>query len=86
MRKVASRYAYPPSLFRYALALGLNYRAEESQRILAVLQNLNSEGIYAEAVENWKILAERYPQLTEVNPPPVDHIRLEKELTNKPHR
>lgn len=75
MRKVATRNAYPPSLFRYALALGLNHRYQESQRMLAVLQKLHPEDIYAEAVNNWKIMANRYPQLANVKPPPVDYSK-----------
>lgn len=86
MKKAASRYAYPPSLFRYALALGLNHEYEESRRILAVLQNLNSKEIYGEAVNNWGFMAKKYPQLANVVPPTVDNMQLEKKLLNKPHR
>ena len=78
MEKAATRYAYPPSLFRYALALGLNYKFDESRRILAVLQNTTSAEIYGEAFDNWALMVERYPQLSQVAPPPIDRLYLEK--------
>ena len=80
MSKVATRYPYPPSLFRYALALGLNHDYQESQRILAVLQKLHDEDIYAEAVDNWGILTDKYPQLANVKPPSVDTALLDGEF------
>lgn len=86
MGKVVSRYGYPPSLFRYALALGLNGRPIEAQRIMAVLQNTTNAEIYAEAFDNWASMAERYPQLSQVVPPSIDSLRLEQTLANKPHR
>ena len=86
MGKVVSRYGYPPSLFRYALALGLNGRPIEAQRIMAVLQNTTNAEIYAEAFDNWASMAERYPQLSQVMPPPIDILRLKQALANKPHR
>ena len=73
MRKSSNRFAFPPSLFRYALALGLNHRYEEAERVLLVLQKLHAEDIYAEAVGNWKIMSEKYPQLVRVKLPEVNY-------------
>ena len=81
MGKVVSRYGYPPSLFRYALALGLNGRPTEAQRIMAVLQSTTNAEIYAEAFDNWASMAERYPQLSQVVLPPIDMLRLEKNIS-----
>ena len=81
MGKVVSRYGYPPSLLRYALALGLNNRPVEAQRIMTVLQNTTNAEIYAEAFDNWASMAERYPQLSQVVLPPIDMLRLEKNIS-----
>lgn len=74
MRKISNRFSFPPSLFRYALALGLNHHYKEAERVLLVLQKLHAEDIYAEAVENWKVMSEKYPQLVQVKPPKVDYV------------
>lgn len=78
MRKVSSRYAFPPSLFRYALALGLNHQYEEAEKVMLVLQKLHEESIYAEAVLNWKAMGEKYPQLLKVNLPEVNYDLLDE--------
>lgn len=77
MRQVSSRYPFPPSLFRYSLALGLNHQHKEAQRILLVLQKLHSESIYAEAVDNWAVMSQKYPQLLKVKPPEVNYSLIE---------
>lgn len=72
MRDVAGRYPYPPSLFRYALALGLNSRYEESARQLRILKALykpiysNAPRHYDEAIQAIRALSEKYPQLNNV--------------------
>ena len=43
-----------------------------------VLQKLHEESIYAEAVENWKIMGDKYPQLLKVNPSEPNHDLIEK--------
>lgn len=66
MHRVASRFPYPPSLFRYVLALGLNGQPEEARQQLRVLQSLHSADHYAQAVENIGLMQERYPALKQV--------------------
>jgi len=65
MRKVAHRYAYPPALLRYALALGLNHRPQEAALELRRLKQLNSEQ-FSEVRPGWEALAKVYPQLAQV--------------------
>lgn len=66
MRKVAHRYAYPPALFRYALALALNHRYEAAERELQRLGRLHRKARFDEAREGWALLSERYEQLQHV--------------------
>lgn len=66
MEKVAHRYAYPPALFRYALALLLNGRADEGRLELVKLRQLHGEEMYLEAKENLRMLAKKYPQLNNI--------------------
>lgn len=69
MRKVVFRFAYPPALFRYALALGLNGRYEEASLQLLRLRQLHPKARFAEAVDNWRTLEETYPALKNVQLP-----------------
>lgn len=69
MRQVAFRYAYPPAMFRYALALGLNGRYEEAETQLLRLRQLHSPIRYQEAQEGWMAMAERFPELGNVRVP-----------------
>lgn len=71
MRKVAFRYAYPPVMFRYALALGLNGRYEEAGTQLMRLRQLHPPVRYQEALEGWTVLAEKFPELGNVAVPSV---------------
>lgn len=63
MRKVAHRYPYPPSLFRYSLALGLNGHIDEAREQLAILRALHGDEHYQEAWQSLVSLKWRYPQL-----------------------
>src|SRR5690606_5411810 len=66
MRKVAHRYPYPPSLFRYSLALALNGRAQQASDQLVVLRALHGDRHYDEAVLSLGDMQEQYPQLRDV--------------------
>ena len=72
MGEVAHRYPYPPALFRYALALGLNGKHEEAELELRRLKNLHASIRYEEGVAGWEILSARYPQLRQVTLPQPD--------------
>ncbi len=63
MRKVAHRYPYPSSLFRYALALGLNGDAQEAYKQMMILRSLHKIEFYEESVEAVRQMQKRYPQL-----------------------
>ncbi|WP_147174753.1 PglL family O-oligosaccharyltransferase [Pseudomonas sp. AG1028] len=63
MRKVAHRYPYPPSLFRYSLALGLNGHTDEAREQLSILRALHGEEHYMEALQSIELMGKRYPQL-----------------------
>ena len=63
MRKVAHRYPYPPSLFRYSLALGLNGYSQEARAQLSILRALHGEENYLEALQSIKEMGKLYPQL-----------------------
>lgn len=69
MGKVAHRYPYPPALMRYALALGLNHRAEESALELRRLKQIQPADRFEEVLELWPSLVARYPQLAKVSLP-----------------
>lgn len=49
MRKVAHRYPYPPSMFRYALVLGLNNQTALAEQELLRLRALHGEEHYQQA-------------------------------------
>jgi hypothetical protein len=63
MRKVAHRYPHTFSLFRYALALGLNNQPAAARQQLLILQSLHGEKDYAEARQAWQTLQTKHPQL-----------------------
>lgn len=63
MRKVAHRYPYPPSLFRYSLALFLNGQPNLAKQELLRLRALHGEELYQGARLGMISMAERYPQL-----------------------
>lgn len=66
MRRVAHNKAFPPALFRYALALGLNHQPEAAELELRRLRSLHGAKHYEEARVAWQGLAEKYPQLAVV--------------------
>ncbi|NMM19473.1 MAG: hypothetical protein HHJ15_05905 [Rhodoferax sp.] len=66
MRKVSERFGYPPVLFRYALAAGLNGQPEIAQQTLARLCRIHPPARCSEAREGWTALQVRYPQLAGV--------------------
>lgn len=66
MRKVAHRFAYAPSLFRYALALGLNDRYEEAAVEIQRLERLHPPAFFREALVQWRRLSDHRPQLGRV--------------------
>ncbi len=73
MRKVAFRYPQPPTLFRYALALGMNGYPEKASAQLLVIQKLFEEDVYQEASNNYTRMAKIYMQLDAVQiPVPLD--------------
>ncbi|MBA4078443.1 MAG: hypothetical protein C0508_25665, partial [Cyanobacteria bacterium PR.023] len=65
MRLVAGRYGYPPVLFRYALALGLNGRVLDAEAELARLRALHPPERYQEALEGWTEARRRFPYLND---------------------
>lgn len=67
MHKVARRYPYPPSLFRYSLALGLNGHVDKAREQLSILRALHGEKHYFEALRSMELAGERYPQLREIS-------------------
>ena len=63
MRKVSLRFGYPPVLFRYALAAGLNGHHEVALGTLERICRIHEPQRCAEAREGWVALQSRYPQL-----------------------
>ena len=63
MRKVAHRYPYSPSLFRYSLALALNGKTKQASDQLRVLRSLYGDGHYQEGILAFKSMEEKHPQL-----------------------
>ena len=66
MRKVSERFGYPPVMFRYALAAGLNGQPEISQQTLQRLCRIHGPQRCMEARDGWKALKAQYPQLQEM--------------------
>lgn len=63
MRKVSERFGFPPILFRYALAAGLNGQPKVAQETLERICRIHALPRCLEARESWKILEMRYPAL-----------------------
>lgn len=57
-RKVAHRYPYPPALFRYTLALGMNGQTDAAKLELQRLRQLHGDELYKEAIGGIRSLAE----------------------------
>ena len=71
MKNIAHRYPYPPSLMRYAIALGLNHSPKEAALELKRLRQLHAPKHTLEAIQGWQILAKKYPQLLLVELPDI---------------
>lgn len=69
MKDVSRQNAFPPVLFRLALAYGLNGRADDAAGELGRLRVLHGEKTFAEARINWQALQLRHPQLADVSFP-----------------
>lgn len=66
MRKIAYRYPYASSLFRYSLALALNGRAEVAREQMFILRALHGEEKFEAGVRGFEEMQSDYPQLQEV--------------------
>lgn len=69
MRKVANRNPYPPVLFRYALAAGLNGRPDDAALMLNAICNMNIEARCREARESWQMAVGKWPELARIKLP-----------------
>jgi hypothetical protein len=56
MQQVAYRYPMPQVLFRYALALKLNDKDQEANRIMEKIYSFNGEPMYCEAIQNMQLM------------------------------
>ncbi|MNZ69628.1 O-Antigen ligase [compost metagenome] len=63
MGGVAHRYPYAPSLFNYALALGVNKRSVEAHEQMLILRSLHGAGRYEEMCILLDSMRANYPQL-----------------------
>jgi O-antigen ligase len=66
MRAVSERFAYPPAMFRYALAAGLNGQPEVASDTLGRLCRIHPAPRCDEGREAWAGLQQRYPQLAAI--------------------
>lgn len=66
MRRISHRYPYSSSIFRYALALGLNGRASEAAHEMLILLNMYGDESYGEGVVALREMERQYPQLSEL--------------------
>jgi len=71
MRRVSQRFAYPPAMFRYAIAAGLNGQPEVAARTLARLCRIHPRARCDEARESWRTMQQRDAELRAV-PLPQD--------------
>lgn len=70
MRRVAYRYPYPPAMFRYALARGLNGDIEGAKLEMIRLRQLHGLTHYSEAKQSIRQMGGAgYPQLKELSLP-----------------
>ncbi|MBX3635435.1 MAG: O-antigen ligase C-terminal domain-containing protein [Rubrivivax sp.] len=63
MRRVSERFAYPPAMFRFALAAGLNGQPTAGEMTIARLCRMHAPARCDEAIEGWAVAKERFPQL-----------------------
>lgn len=69
MRKIYERFGYPPVMFRYALAEGLNGHPNSSEDVLRRICKIHSAENCADARESWKQLQNSYPELSKIAMP-----------------
>jgi O-antigen ligase len=69
MHRVMRRYPFPPAMLRYALAAGLNGRAEEATRTLRAICNVHPAQRCTEAREAWRAARAQFPVLAGVPEP-----------------
>lgn len=63
MRRVSERFAYPPAMFRYALAAGLNGQPDAAAATIARLCRMHAPPRCDEAIEGWALARQKFPQL-----------------------
>lgn len=71
MRKVAQRFAFPPAMFRYALAAGLNGQAARASLTLNRLCRIHPRPRCEEAREGWQAAQAKFPGLMGIELPPM---------------
>lgn len=69
MRNVSQRNAFPPAMLRFALAAGLNGRAQESARTLALLCKVHPKERCDEGRASWAAAQLQYPVLRSIGFP-----------------
>lgn len=69
MQRVMQRNAFPPAMFRYALAAGLNGRPDDAALTLKRLCSMHSAERCDEARASWKAAQEQFPKLRTVPAP-----------------
>lgn len=78
MRKVAERYAYPPSLFRYALAQGLNGDTDGAALTLLRLCRIHPRVRCDEGRQAWASLQQQHSVLRSIAFPSDEQIHVLK--------
>lgn len=66
MKKVAYRYSYPPSLFRYSLALAFNGDVKSASKYLDILKYLYGWEMHDEAINNLRIIENDFNGIKEL--------------------
>lgn len=69
MRQVATRFGYPPAMFRYALAAGFHGHTHQAEITLQRICHIHGPKRCAEAQEGWLLLQQKYPQLQQIPGP-----------------
>lgn len=69
IKEVSERFGYPPVLFRYALASGINGDSSAAKDTLNKICHIHGNLRCAEARENWIILQSKYKELIDVEFP-----------------
>lgn len=69
MRRVSERFAYPPSMYRYALAAGLNGQPDRARLTLLRLCRVHPIDRCEEAREAWRAARAQHGELPAFDPP-----------------